>query len=53
MNYTVVSFMMSGHLHLEEKVTQLAERSCCKVRETIKQKHTLKYLRKVLYTPLK
>ena len=25
---------------LEEKVTELAEWSCCKVRETIKQKHT-------------
>ena len=36
-----------------EKVTELAEWSCCKVRETIKQKHTLKYLRNVLYTPLK
>ena len=36
----------------EEKVTELAEWSCCKVRETIKQKHTLKYLRKVLYTLL-
>ena len=37
---------------LEEKVTELAEWSCCKVREMIKQKHTLKYLCKVLYTSL-
>ena len=36
---------------LEEKVTELAEWSCCKVREMIK--HILKYLRKVLYTQLK
>ena len=36
--------MIDGQI--EEKVTELAEWCCCKVRETTKQKHILKYLRK-------
>ena len=59
MNYTVLSFMMNGQLtssglglSASSRRWLAAEWSCFKVRETIKQKHTLKYLRKVLYIPL-